>query len=69
MNEHRQWTEVAAVVLNAKGRKILDWGIKNNSADDPPVSPVISTEPLESLQLVPYGSARLRISEFPVLIK
>ncbi len=55
------------VVLLAKGRRLTQWGLKDNSADDPPVSPASSDQPQESLELVPYGCARLRITEFPVL--
>jgi hypothetical protein len=32
-----------------------------------PVSPVTSSDPLESLTLVPYGAAKLRITAFPYL--
>jgi hypothetical protein len=59
------WAEEAPVVIRMKGKRIPEWTMKNNSADDPPPSPVDSGEPGEDLILVPYGSARLRISEFP----
>ena len=55
------------VVLLAKGRRLTQWGLKDNSADDPPESPANSDQPEESLELVPYACARLRITEFPVL--
>lgn len=44
-----------------------DW--KNTAADaaSPPVSPVESAEPLEDLELIPFGSARLRVTEIPTL--
>ncbi len=65
--EYVIWPESAPIVLKVSGQQIPEWGIRNNSADDPPVSPVISSQPVEELQLVPYGCARLRISEFPML--
>ena len=34
---------------------------------DPPASPVQSSEPLEEITLVPWGSHDLRLSDFPVL--
>jgi uncharacterized protein len=47
--------------------KIPGWTLKNNSADVPPVSPVKPEGDAEVITLVPYGCARLRITEFPVM--
>ena len=52
-----------------KGKRIISWYLENNSAADPPISPVKSDQSEEELILVPYGSARLRITEFPVIEK
>ena len=55
------------MLLQAKARKIPTWGIVNDSAAPPPQSPVVSAEAVETVTLVPYGSAKLRVTEFPLL--
>ncbi len=57
----------APVVITARGIKIPEWTMKNNSADIPPLSPVKPIGDPEIITLVPYGCARLRITEFPVM--
>jgi hypothetical protein len=59
--------EDAAVLINARGIRIPEWTMKDNSAALPPVSPVKPEGYPEVIQLVPYGCARLRISEFPFI--
>jgi uncharacterized protein len=61
------WTSDAPVMITARGVKIPEWGIRDNSADVPPVSPVKPEGDPEIITLVPYGCARLRITEFPVM--
>lgn len=55
------------VIIRAKGRRIAEWQLMDDSAAAPPASPVKSRRPLETLTLIPYGGARLRVTSFPVL--
>ena len=61
------WQNEVPVVLRARGFRIPGWGIRNNSADIPPPSPVKPSGTPEQIILVPYGSAKLRITEIPVM--
>jgi len=55
------------VMLEAKGRRLPEWVIVDDSAAPPPQSPVTSKLEDETVTLIPYGAARLRITSFPVL--
>ncbi len=57
--------ESAAVVITAKAKRLPAWRIEADSAGPLPVSPVTSKQPEETIQLIPYGAARLRITAFP----
>jgi hypothetical protein len=57
----------APLELLIRGRRLPEWTLVNGSAATVPRSPVRSDAPLETITLVPYGSAKLRITAFPVL--
>jgi hypothetical protein len=59
--------DTAPVELRVKGRRIPEWQLVDEQAGPLPVSPVKSSEPVEELTLIPYGCAKLRITEFPLL--
>ncbi len=65
-NKYRTYDREPPVLLLVSGRRLPGWKMKNNSSGDPPLSPVQSKKPVEELTLVPYGCARLRITEFPM---
>jgi hypothetical protein len=58
-----------SVALTAQARPLPDWtiGWRGTQAYEPPCSPVRSTNALETVTLVPFGSQHLRISWFPYL--
>jgi len=53
------------VELRVKARRVPEWKVEQNSAGAPPQSPVTSREPIETVTLIPYGAAKLRITAFP----
>jgi hypothetical protein len=56
----------APVELGVAGRRLEGWTLVDGSAGAPPRSPVASSAPNETLTLIPYGAAKLRITAFPV---
>lgn len=63
------WTlDAVPISIKVEGKKIPEWKIDQYGLCAPvPQSPVKTAEPLEELELVPMGAARLRISAFPVV--
>ncbi len=57
--------EGAPVLIEVKGRKISQWQEENGCAGELPQSPATSAQPQETVRLVPYGAAKLRITAFP----
>ena len=62
--------DAVPITITAKARKIPGWTVDQHGLCAVlPQSPVATTEPVETVTLVPMGSARLRISAFPVVAK
>ncbi|HEU5379817.1 MAG TPA: beta-L-arabinofuranosidase domain-containing protein [Ktedonobacteraceae bacterium] len=57
----------APLGLRVLGRQLPDWQFQNHAAGSLPFSPVESGEPLQQLELIPYGCTNLRLTEFPIL--
>ncbi|MGA2533726.1 MAG: hypothetical protein ABSG19_11905, partial [Candidatus Aminicenantales bacterium] len=61
--------EAAPVVLKAKARRIPGWQAEGRMAGVVPPSPAEGAGPLEEVDLIPMGCARLRITVFPAVKK
>ena len=59
--------EAAPVQVKVKGRLVPEWIIEHSAAAPPPQSPIHSTQPEVDLVLIPYGCAKLRVTEFPLV--
>jgi uncharacterized protein len=55
------------VQMEVKARRLPEWKIAEGSAGTLPESPVATDQPVETVTLIPYGAAKLRITEFPIL--
>ena len=60
--------EGAAVTLKVPGRRLERWRSEDGVAPAPPRSPVVSNAEQETLTLVPYAAAKLRVTAFPSLL-
>ena len=72
---HRDWpadnqpfaAEAAPIQLKAKARRVPEWTLDQHGlVREVQASPVRTTEPEETITLIPMGAARLRIAAFPV---
>jgi hypothetical protein len=55
----------APVRLSVKARKLDQWRADDGAANPLPQSPVVSDQPEETITLIPYAAAKLRITAFP----
>jgi hypothetical protein len=53
------------IQLTVKARKLNTWRAEDGAANPMPQSPVVTEEPEETITLVPYAAAKLRITAFP----
>jgi len=61
-------TASVPIILKVKAKKILNWKIdRYGLVGELKDSPVKSDEEIETVELIPMGAARLRISAFPVI--
>ncbi len=59
----------APVEIVARGRRLPQWQLVDDSAGPLPASPVESKLGLEQVTLIPYGAAKLRVTAFPFTAK
>jgi len=55
----------APVRLRVKARRVDAWRAEDGAANPLPQSPVASDQPEETITLIPYAAAKLRITAFP----
>jgi hypothetical protein len=59
--------DTAPIRATLKGRLVPEWVLEHSAAAVPPKSPLQSIQPVMELTLIPYGCAKLRVTEFPLL--
>ena len=57
------------IVLRAPARRVPEWKLVDGSAGAVPASPVVASGAQETVELIPFAAAKLRITSFPVARK
>jgi hypothetical protein len=57
--------EGTSVTLQVSARRLVEWRDENGVAAGTPQSPVTTAEPMQTIHLIPYAAAKLRITSFP----
>ena len=57
----------APVQLNVQARRVDGWRAEDGAANLLPVSPVRGGESVQTIALIPYAAAKLRVTAFPVV--
>ncbi|KAF9265063.1 hypothetical protein L218DRAFT_924877 [Marasmius fiardii PR-910] len=61
------WSNSAAPVSISANACVVDWNEATNTADQPPSSPASCKGARQQIKLIPYGAAKLRVTEMPTL--
>jgi hypothetical protein len=61
--------DASPVEIAVQARRLPEWQLVDDSAGPLPVSPVTTKQPVETLTLIPYGAAKLRITAFPFVAR
>jgi hypothetical protein len=66
-HRYAPWNQDVPIILKMKARKVPQWVMAGPNAGPVPASPVHAAAEQTTVELIPYGCSRLRISEFPTI--